>query len=489
MIQTGTPFLWEQLLQVPFAQRLAPAPDEIVNFIAAYNAAHGSPLQASAAVPDEHFVADLAAAIETLPTAVKAHLEPRLLGIFFMRGLVSSAVTDLLAYANGDILGAFVVVDVDAFAQTRANAWLSWRERTAFEARDGYRVDVAIAAGEDDTRQSALQYILLHEFGHVLASASRFMPDWWLPRIEALPAEAESFAALSWALQPDGRMRPHPHDEFPLRDRIVLYATPRLEGTQMPAIYADLARTAFPTLYAASDVHEDFAECFATYVHCVLLGKPYALSVFEGEQLQARHEGFWQTERAVPKARFLAALLARAPEHFPRYPIHREAHLLCADILQRAASEFLGLAPLLRLNLDTGDLRHVARTLLAQTGADQDNAILWMNLATAFFAVGERELGLAMQAQALLLQRQYTLTAAVQPVQMRVLMLMAPGDLAENTPLDCLLEGSPVDFVLYYVSEAAPLPQPLPPHDVLLVGLSQTDSNHAVLQALAGLLV
>jgi glutathione synthase/RimK-type ligase-like ATP-grasp enzyme len=61
---------------------------------------------------------------------------------------------------------------------------------------------------------------------------------------------------------------------------------------------------------------------------------------------------------------------------------------------------------------------------------------------------------------------------------------MVPGDIAANTPIDCLLENSDVDLIFYYVTEGDPLALPVPEHDVLLVGISESDAHRATLQTL-----
>ncbi len=160
-----------------------------------------------------------------------------------------------------------------------------------------------------------------------------------------------------------------------------------------------------------------------------------------------------------------------------------------AALVRRAASEYLGLAPLARLSINGADLQAVAHGLLQQAAADGDNAVLWMNLATALFACGLPEQGQAVQAQALAMVRSYRIAARQPPARLRVLMLMAPGDLAENTPLDCLLEASPeIELICHFSCPEAPLPEPLPAHDVLLVALSDTVSGQPIRARLTPLL-
>lgn len=154
----------------------------------------------------------------------------------------------------------------------------------------------------------------------------------------------------------------------------------------------------------------------------------------------------------------------------------------------RPELDFIGLAPFLRLSIAADDLRQVAQVLLQLAQQGQYNPSLWMNLATAFLTLGERELGLSIQAQALQTQRSYTLPARRQPARCRLLVLLGAGDLAENTPIDCLLEDSHVELIYQYVSPIEPLPADLPEHDALLVGLSATADSRPILDALPPLL-
>ena len=149
---------------------------------------------------------------------------------------------------------------------------------------------------------------------------------------------------------------------------------------------------------------------------------------------------------------------------------------------------FVGLAPFLRLSIAGDDLLPYGQQLLALAQQRPDDANLWMNLSQAMLCLGQREMGLAVQAQALAMRRIYDLPAAQQPARLRLLMLMVAGDLSANTPLDCLLEDSDIDLVFYYVSPGDPLASPIPKHDALLVGISEDDDNRELLIALESLL-
>ncbi len=149
-----------------------------------------------------------------------------------------------------------------------------------------------------------------------------------------------------------------------------------------------------------------------------------------------------------------------------------------------AETPFLGLAPFLRTSIAGGDLRSMGQEMLALASERGEDACLWMNLSLAMQCVGQRDLGLAIQAQALAMQRIYCLPATLRPAKVCVLMLMVPGDIAANTPLECLLEESDIDLVFYYVTPGDPLALPVPEHDVLLVAMGDSDENRPLLAML-----
>ena len=108
---------------------------------------------------------------------------------------------------------------------------------------------------------------------------------------------------------------------------------------------------------------------------------------------------------------------------------------------------FLGLAPFLRKSIAGTDLLPIGQQMLAQAMQNPDDANLWMNLSTVMLCLSQYDIGMSIRAQALQLQRIYQLPAAIQPAKFRLLLLMVPGDLAANTPLDCLLEHSDIDLI------------------------------------------
>ena len=149
---------------------------------------------------------------------------------------------------------------------------------------------------------------------------------------------------------------------------------------------------------------------------------------------------------------------------------------------------FFGLAPFLRMDIAGTDLLPYGQRMLALADDRPDDANLWMNLSLVVLCLGQRDSGLAIQQQALALKRIYRLAALRQPAVFRLLLLMAPGDLSANTPLECLLDDCDIDLDFYYVSPGEPLALPIPEHDAVLVAISEADEHRELLAALEGVL-
>lgn len=156
-----------------------------------------------------------------------------------------------------------------------------------------------------------------------------------------------------------------------------------------------------------------------------------------------------------------------------------------ADRQIQAETSFRGIAPFLRMSIAGGDLQAAAHELLEKAKRDACDANLWMNLSIAMLCLGQRELGLSIQSQALEMKRIYRVPATVQPARLRLLMLMQPGDLSANTPLECLLENGDIDLIFYYISPGDPLALPVPEHDALIVAIGKVENNRVLLESLA----
>lgn len=148
-------------------------------------------------------------------------------------------------------------------------------------------------------------------------------------------------------------------------------------------------------------------------------------------------------------------------------------------------ASLMGLAPFLRMSVAGADLAPIGKSLLARAEQDASDVNAMHDLAIFMHCVGLHELALNLQQQALQQQRNYLLPARRQPASLRVLVLMAAGDLAANMPLDCLLENSDVDLALHYVAPGGLPAADLAEHDVVFIAIGESAANQPLLQLLA----
>jgi hypothetical protein len=310
LIVTDSPDFWAMMAQHDVLDRHGPAPEELVRYVGMVNMAlNVDAIPAAAAAPAD-FLRDMQTAMAQIPAAILDMLDGALLGVYFSTGLGSSAITDVIVNIDGEILGSVVMLDLNAFMDRTANAWATWKENTPFSGSERLRLEVEIADGADNTRANAMQFLLLHEFGHVLTAGKQFLPIWWLPP-DAMKQTADyDFLRLGWQIDADKRIVPKRAEDFKERTGIFYYDTKGLGDDAMLSAYRALQDTTFPSLYASTNAFDDFAETFATYVHSVMLGKPARVRIVCDEAVHLERESFWASPRSKPKRAFMQALLA-----------------------------------------------------------------------------------------------------------------------------------------------------------------------------------
>lgn len=143
----------------------------------------------------------------------------------------------------------------------------------------------------------------------------------------------------------------------------------------------------------------------------------------------------------------------------------------------------LGMAELMTRAFRGVDLTPLGNELIEYAGGEVEascaNALL--DLSIILHLKNSHEVALNMQQEALKLQQCYQLPAQGKPA-MRLLALMAPGDLAANTPLEFLVAGSDIELNMLYIAPWLPLPQVLPEYDVAFVAIGESEQNLPILK-------
>lgn len=148
----------------------------------------------------------------------------------------------------------------------------------------------------------------------------------------------------------------------------------------------------------------------------------------------------------------------------------------------------LGLAPLMRMALSGADLTPLKTGLIARATTHADDANALLDLSTVLQLMMQHDLAMGVQAQALQMQQLYHLPSSNASPGLRILVIMGPGDLMANAPLECLLEGSDVDMDILYVDLGLASPTWIPEHDLLFCAVNQSEYNDPLLQHMENVL-
>ena len=298
---------WKSAFAKPVEQRIGVAPPELVEYLALDNLKNGFPDQPHPATVCAEFQHDVEAAIRELPAALADMMRRKLAGIYFVADIGGTGFTEKI-YAEGSTpVGGFIVLDPDVLRAQTANSWATWKENTPFRPMPQFELAAQIESPWQDNRKNAIQYILLHELGHVLALNEHLHAPWGVPAKDVGSIDAFAFSRLSWAKSADGnRFVTLFDDVLPPRRDIVYYFGARLAADQMTRTYDALEKTNFATLYSLNNPADDFAEAFASYVHTMLMHKPFRIDIYVEGRLAKTYFSCWTEQRCAAKMRLLA---------------------------------------------------------------------------------------------------------------------------------------------------------------------------------------
>ena len=145
------------------------------------------------------------------------------------------------------------------------------------------------------------------------------------------------------------------------------------------------------------------------------------------------------------------------------------------------ASNRIGVAKLTKMAFDGVDLRPLWNELVPKITNDATGAGVGMDLSVIAQLLGDQKTGLAMQRDVLGFQQLFRSPCTAPIPGLRVLALAAEMDIGGNTPIEFLLAGSDVELTTLYIVPGAPLPDPLPEHDIAIVVAPDDDKTQATL--------
>jgi glutathione synthase/RimK-type ligase-like ATP-grasp enzyme len=153
-----------------------------------------------------------------------------------------------------------------------------------------------------------------------------------------------------------------------------------------------------------------------------------------------------------------------------------------AGLARYPSAERMGFARLTTMAFGGADLRPLRDQLLSKLVAGTAGAGEGLDLSLITQLLGDKQIGIAIQAEVLAFHQLYRSPCAVDKPKLRVLALAAAIDMGGNTPIEFLLEGSGIELQTLYVVDGVELPVPLPDHDVAIVIASDSEECHEALR-------
>lgn len=299
---------WGDYQKLELEKKVRRAPPELIEYLQKDNEKQGWPNKPIAVDLPNDLVGDVQSALLELPLYLRKQISSKTVGIFFVQDLGGSAYSDYVFDRNGRPIAGFVILDVSALNR-KANEWATWKESSPFALDSTITLQATIETKKNDSRKNALQYILLHEFGHIFSIQNPTTPLWGKNWLETEITSEMQFFNESWQVN-SGKLSSLFDLQWPDRSLVSYYAPDSKKLPAQAAIetYQQIAKTNFPTLYAATNPFDDFADSFASYIHVHLLKKPWKIEI-KSQTAKLVIESCWNQPRCKVKESTLKKMI------------------------------------------------------------------------------------------------------------------------------------------------------------------------------------
>lgn len=139
------------------------------------------------------------------------------------------------------------------------------------------------------------------------------------------------------------------------------------------------------------------------------------------------------------------------------------------------SADRIGFAKLTTMAFEGVDLRPLRDQLIGRLADGTASAGEGLDLSLITQLLGDKQTGLAIQAEVLAYHQLYRSPCSSEQPKLRVLALAAAIDMGGNTPIEFLLENSGIELQTLYAVAGVDLPTPLPEHDVAIVIASDSE--------------
>lgn len=204
---------------------------------------------------------------------LKHHLQ----SISFLDNMPNTALTSPVD--TGAATKMFNITFRASLLDENISQWATWKEKTCFRPAADSGYSVRVEGGNKD----AIIYVLLHEATHIVDAVRNINPP--PPRANAV-VPPTPFTKDVW------RTMNRPAEQYvdSLLELTRFRSGKPLPIRLAPAVYARLAKTPFPSLYAMAAWSEDIAELVTLYHLTLKMKQPFYIVVSKNDVELARFE-------------------------------------------------------------------------------------------------------------------------------------------------------------------------------------------------------
>ncbi|WP_143828660.1 hypothetical protein [Dyadobacter fermentans] len=224
-----------------------------------------------------------------LPPLHQRILKQHLQSISFMDDMPNTALTSPVDMGRSTKM--FNITFRASLLDENISQWATWKENTCFNQEPGADYHVSVEGGDLD----AIIYVLMHEATHIVDAVLDITPH---------PAEASAVVPPTAFTKDVWRMMNVPVEPYidSLLEQTRFRSGKQLPISRAPEIYARLAKTPFPSLYAMAAWYEDIAELATIYHLTSKMKQPFYIVVTKNNVELARFEPM---NNALVKARLV----------------------------------------------------------------------------------------------------------------------------------------------------------------------------------------
>ncbi len=153
-------------------------------------------------------------------------------------------------------------------------------------------------------------------------------------------------------------------------------------------------------------------------------------------------------------------------------------------VANHATDRLVGMAKIMRLAFNGDDLSSITSSLAKRIASNSDDSAALMDLSVVLQLTGRPALAIELQSEALQLNQVFELDSNPSNPTLRLLVIMGPGEVMANTPIEFLLEESDVSITFLFLGEGLPIPPEIPEHDVAFVAVCESDQSQFLLAQL-----